>query len=199
MSTKPVRVLPRPAAPSSSADDGLLLINMALEAVAADEGAASILSQPGLRHDTPESPVSLPAEIRDMLSGTKPTDLIGAKVQFQAGNSTYTGRFFLLRRRDGPDGQPLLGLLLQRESFGADAVDLLTAEYNLSDREQEALKAIATGLTSKEIAQRMSISPNTVKSFLRIIMLKMGVASRAAIVGKLLEYTKANGGSASGK
>ena len=43
------------------------------------------------------------------------------------------------------------------------------------------------GLTSKEVAIRMNISPNTVKAFLRLVMGKMGVTTRAGIVAKLLE------------
>jgi DNA-binding CsgD family transcriptional regulator len=42
------------------------------------------------------------------------------------------------------------------------------------------------GLTSKEIAARMSISPNTVKAFLRLVMVKMGVSTRSGIVGRVV-------------
>jgi DNA-binding CsgD family transcriptional regulator len=41
-------------------------------------------------------------------------------------------------------------------------------------------------LTSKEIATRLEISPNTVKAFVRLVMVKMGVTTRSGIVGKLL-------------
>jgi DNA-binding CsgD family transcriptional regulator len=51
----------------------------------------------------------------------------------------------------------------------------------------EALIGVAMGLTSKELATRMNISPNTVKAFLRLIMIKMGVTTRAGIVGKLFD------------
>ena len=34
----------------------------------------------------------------------------------------------------------------------------------------------------------MSISPNTVKAFLRVIMVKMGVTSRSGVVGKILAH-----------
>ncbi len=34
----------------------------------------------------------------------------------------------------------------------------------------------------------MSISPNTVKAFLRLIMFKMGVTSRSGVVGKILAH-----------
>jgi DNA-binding CsgD family transcriptional regulator len=41
-------------------------------------------------------------------------------------------------------------------------------------------------LSSKEIANRMNISSNTVKVFLRLIMIKTGVCSRSAIVEKVM-------------
>jgi len=34
----------------------------------------------------------------------------------------------------------------------------------------------------------MSISPNTVKAFLRLVMFKMGVTSRCGVVGKILAH-----------
>jgi DNA-binding CsgD family transcriptional regulator len=41
-------------------------------------------------------------------------------------------------------------------------------------------------MSSKAIADRMELSPNTVKTFLRLIMIKMGVTSRSAIVSKII-------------
>ena len=42
------------------------------------------------------------------------------------------------------------------------------------------------GLTNKEIADRMGISANTVKGFVRLVMLKMGTSGRSGIVAKVL-------------
>ena len=48
------------------------------------------------------------------------------------------------------------------------------------------------GLTSKEIAVRMGISPNTVKAFLRLVMVKMGVSTRSGIVGRIAGLREEN-------
>ena len=52
------------------------------------------------------------------------------------------------------------------------------SDAELSDREREILKLVATGASNKEIASRLFISPNTVKVHLRNIFSKIGVASR---------------------
>jgi DNA-binding NarL/FixJ family response regulator len=65
----------------------------------------------------------------------------------------------------------------------------LAREYRLTDREGETVSHSNLGLTSKEIAQRMQVSPNTVKVFLCSIMSKMSVSTRSGIPGKLMQQS----------
>jgi NarL family two-component system response regulator YdfI len=53
---------------------------------------------------------------------------------------------------------------------------------NLTEREQEVLKAVAQGERSKEIAIQLGISERTVKAHLASIYNKLGVDSRAAAI-----------------
>ena len=78
-----------------------------------------------------------------------------------------------------------MALLLER-SLGSFDLFQMAGEFNLTQREREAVELLVQGLTSKEIANRMRISPNTVKAFLRLVMIKTGVSTRSGIVGKLL-------------
>ena len=77
-----------------------------------------------------------------------------------------------------------LAIILERSSNGSIEIDQLSEKFHLSAREREVLPHLLNGLTTKEIASGMDISPNTVKVFLRMIMVKMGVSTRSGIVGK---------------
>ncbi len=59
----------------------------------------------------------------------------------------------------------------------------MVAEYDepLTDRELEITELVADGLTNREVAERLYISPNTVKVHLRNIFTKAGVSSRTEL------------------
>jgi NarL family two-component system response regulator YdfI len=58
----------------------------------------------------------------------------------------------------------------------------LASGPTLSNREREILALLADGLGNKQIAARLGISTNTVKTHLELLFEKLGVSSRAEAV-----------------
>ena len=152
------------------ADVGLVLMDRSLKLIAFDRGAAAILSYP----NQPGAAASaLPREILDVLRHRKPTDLASVRTHFHMGKNEYLCRAYLVESHNAALTEPIMALHLEKVSSTSDAIHEVGAKYHLTDRELEALRGIPMGLTSKEVAERMNISPNTVKAFLRLIMIKM--------------------------
>jgi ATP/maltotriose-dependent transcriptional regulator MalT len=66
------------------------------------------------------------------------------------------------------------------------AVGRLTSEAGdlLSKREREVLRLIGFGLTNKEVAKRLGVAPETIKSHIKHIFRKLAVERRTHAVSK---------------
>lgn len=78
------------------------------------------------------------------------------------------------------------------ETFLCHEVDVLLKrpeEKNtwLTPRERELLKLITDGLTNGEIAERIFLSPETIKSYRKNLLLKLDAKNTAVLVRKALE------------
>jgi DNA-binding CsgD family transcriptional regulator len=175
---------------SRAADAGVALLDLSLRPVAMDEGAASILAAISAGADPRRPAVALtpviPPIILDHLRASDPAGVCPTELRFTLGNHFYVGRAYLVEPRDVTLRGACIVLHFERESDITDACFEVSRRYGLTDREAEALCGVASGLTSKEVALQMNISPSTVKTFLRLIMIKTGSANRAGIVAKLL-------------
>ena len=160
-------------------DEGLILLDSSLNPLALDRGAAAILNHPNQS--------GIPEEILRVIRTCKPSELSTVKTIFHRGKSEYVCRAYLVEYSAGMFVEPIVAIHLQRDSYMTSAMHEAAAKYNLTGREQEALEGISMGLTNKELAERMSISPNTVRAFLRLVMVKMGVTTRSGIVAKILQ------------
>jgi DNA-binding CsgD family transcriptional regulator len=167
------------------AEEGIVVTDMSFRPIAIDRGAAAILNDSNGHAD---HPLGLPAELLAALRISQPAGVSAVRARFRKGKSRYSCRAYVVEPRDGALKQPIVALFLQKDMSIDDAVSQVAAEYALTEREQEAVRGISMGLTSKELAVRMAISPNTVKAFLRLIMIKMGVTTRAGIVAKILDH-----------
>ena len=72
------------------------------------------------------------------------------------------------------------------------------ADPLLSAREVDVVKAVADGLTNKQIAQRLSLSPNTVKRHVTRVMHRLGLHARAAIASWYTSEVIVDGGRKAG-
>jgi DNA-binding CsgD family transcriptional regulator len=166
---------------------GLMLMDLSLKSLALDRGAAAILDYPDQPGFEPEPASFVPREILDVVQKRKTSELPLDKKLFRTAKNEYTCRAYLLESPDGGATQPIVALLFEKVSSPNDALEEICDKYNLTRRERDVVRAMSMGLPNAEMARGMNISPNTLKSFLRLIMLKMGVKSRLALIAKLLE------------
>jgi DNA-binding CsgD family transcriptional regulator len=157
---------------------GLILLDSSLNPIYCNSEALRIFSYPQQPARALDSELS--ESIRSII-GTEPDFTTAA--HFVSGRRRYLCRTFVLEREAKGRSKPTFAITVERDR--GILVDML-ARFQLTEREVEAVRHLAEGLTSKEIAQRMSISPNTVKTFLRLIMIKMGVTTRSGVIGKLM-------------
>lgn len=178
------------ASTDPATDVGLILLDLSLQPIAFDQGALAILKCPDQRDHNRSSHDSkavnwIPKEIVKLIRGGGLSYGSSIKLRAPMGGVEYLWRIYLLETQVLPL-QPIVALHLEKCS-SANAIDEVAAKYDLTEREQQLLSAISTrGLTNKELAQQMNISPLTVKAFLRLIMLKMGTTTRAGVVAKIL-------------
>jgi DNA-binding CsgD family transcriptional regulator len=178
------------AGPTSNAlpESGIALFDMSIRQIASDQGAMRILSDSSNSASGGSETPSLPPEVLEAIRRRQPGDLSCVTTHVEVGNSRYIFRSYVVF--SGADGgsSPMVAVHFESHQHAEDPIGPLSDEYGLTTREREALRGIAHGLTTKELALRMSISPNTAKTFVRLIMIKLGVTSRTAILGKLLEH-----------
>lgn len=171
-------------AATSISSEGFLLLDSSMNPVFVNPIAAQILMYP----QKPESQKNLNSyllgRVRSTLIAGKTTNGPALVSLFQSGRRTYWCRGFQVDSMPNGHAQASLAVLLQRASARSTSLVHLAERFHLTAREQEVAQYLLQGLTSKEIGTRMEISPNTVKAFLRLIMVKMGVSTRSGIVGK---------------
>jgi DNA-binding CsgD family transcriptional regulator len=168
-------------------DRGLVLLNLSLELIGCDSGALSILNDTNQSGGGAEPAHRLPEEVMDFVRRRKPSDWSSATMSFFDGESEYICRAHLIESQIGYLSQAIVGIHLERVSCPREAIAEVAMKYRLTEREREVLQGISIGLSNKEMADRMHISPNTVRAFVRLIMTKMRVSRRAAIVVGVLQ------------
>jgi DNA-binding CsgD family transcriptional regulator len=162
--------------------NGFLLLDTGLNLIAANDPALQILSFPGQTARIEHPKVFLADQVRATLRDYQHHDGSAFVKEFRSGKRRYLCNSFRLDY--GDSSKPVFAVLLERNAAGNVFAEV-SQRFDLTQRERETVGFLLQGFTSKEIATRMNISPNTVKAFLRLVMVKMKVSTRSGIAGKI--------------
>jgi len=167
---------------------GLLVVDISLKVVASNSEALQILTFPDQPEKIRHLDTWLSNRIRMRLVNGHSPNPPRFVTEFRSAMRTYVCRSFpLSAEAEGRAAvRPVLVIILERKSNQTSSMAELCERFGLTAREQETVQLLLQGLTSKEIGQRMGISPNTVKAFIRLVMVKMKVSTRSGIIGKIV-------------
>ena len=165
---------------------GLLIMDSSLNPISWNDETIRILSYP----ETPEHIRQLDAFFADMIRARLVNHQSSRRSSFAAeflsGKRLYRCWIFHLNWCVRGSPIPAVELLLERGSSGLLFLPRMAQLFKFSRRETQATELLLQGLSNKEIANRMNVSPNTVNSFFRLIMIKMGVSSRSGILARMI-------------
>jgi DNA-binding NarL/FixJ family response regulator len=131
--------------------------------------------------------VTLPGNSKDGLRASLHKHLAGAsnfcvsrllrRANLPRSTSTFLGVFSIL---------PLRSCSISSGRWAPDARVFLTVAHGggmnqLTQQEQKIVALVAQGLTNKEIAQRLSFSPFTVRNQVKVIMRKLELKNRVQV------------------
>jgi len=165
---------------------GLLIIDSRKRPVYVNAEAIRILAYPEDPEKIKSSGSYLTKRIRSVVLNGEGTAPLPAIQGFISGRRHYLCRFFVFESNSNNPLALTVAVLMERAHQLPFLLSSMTEQFHFTRREKEAVRLLFEGLTSKEIAGQMQISPNTVKAFLRFVMVKMGVSTRLAILTKIL-------------
>ena len=170
-------------APSTN---GFLLLDGGWNLIAANDPALQILCFPSGADRIKQSKVFLADRLRTTLLDHNRQGGTAFVKEFTSGKRRYICKSLPVACNGNDSPQPAFAVLLERNTGNShSALVEISAQFGLTQREGETVEFLLQGLTSKEIATRMNISANTVKAFIRLIMVKMNVSTRSGIAGKV--------------
>jgi len=164
---------------TAPARPGLIVVDTSAKVVGSNPEVLQILTFPEHPRNIHNLGLWLAKKVRATLGEGQSRSGLAGKVQ--SARRTYLCRSFALdlpenhnnhnthNNASGQSGR-LTIVVMERKSHESTTIAEISERFGLTAREQETVQFLREGFTSKEIAQRMNISPNTVKAFIRLVM-----------------------------
>ncbi|MGO8983792.1 MAG: helix-turn-helix transcriptional regulator [Terriglobales bacterium] len=174
-------------------NNGFLLLDAGLNLIASNAPALQILCFPSAVERIKQPRLFIADRVRSALIDHRREELPVFVREFKSGKRRYICKNFELDCNGHYPSRPAFALLLERNPASSQStLTEISDQFDLTQRERETVELLLQGLTSKEIATRMAISPNTVKAFLRLVMVKMKVSTRSGIAGKIATSSRSS-------
>jgi DNA-binding CsgD family transcriptional regulator len=178
---------------------GFLLLDASLRPIFASEEALAILAYPRV---PPQQGFEnfVQSRIRSLVSsdgnhnGFSPCKFLN---EVASGERRYRLRAFSVKSNLGIAGGSAVAVLLERNHDEGLNLESVARKFRLTRRERETVDLLLRDLSTKQIAERMGISPNTAKAFLRSVMIKVGAENRTGIIARILQAPKSMNGETS--
>ncbi len=164
---------------------GFLLLDPSFNPIDLNAEAVQILSYPNKPDRIKPVNIFLSDRVRTALVDHHSPEGPSLVNELRSGSRRYFCRKFQIDFNVPYFSQPATAVLLQRHATAEFAVEEIYKQFDLTCRERETVELLLQGLTTKEIANRLAISTNTVKAFVRMVMVKMSVSTRSGIVGRV--------------
>lgn len=182
-------VVDNPAVEDVESGPGLVILSDDLHPVAISTAAEHWLGE--LKHlesewmgPLPNAIYSVAARLRDVESSEPPSsDLMPrARVRLQSG------RWLAVQasRLTTAAGVRQVAVIIEPPE-PAEIAHVIVTAYSLTSRESQIVRLVVQGLSTKETARALAISPLTVQQHLKIIFDKVGVHSRGELVGRIFD------------
>jgi DNA-binding CsgD family transcriptional regulator len=164
---------------------GLVVLSDDFSVVSTTANAERWLAELGdwpRRNEPPQALRAVAARLEEIeRAGTSPPELLP-----RARAQTRSGRWLLLHaaRLSGATGDRQIAVILE-PAAPAEVAPLVLQAYGLTEREAEVAQLVLRGLSTGEVAGRLSIAALTVQQHLKAVFDKTGVRSRRELVAQI--------------
>ncbi len=171
---------------------GFLLLDASLRPIFASEEALAILAYPEVPSKRGFKNL-VQSRIRSLVSSNGNHNGFSSFKfvnEVASGKRRYQLRAFSMKSNQGIGRRPAIAVLLERNCDVELNLGSVARKFRLTRRERETVDLLLQDLNTKQIADRMGISANTAKAFLRSVMNKVGAENKTGVIARILQVPK---------